>query len=206
LQQRARLTGSSSVAFRGKSTLAIPTTIRIDADTFGEISAMAEKERTSVNAVVNKALRKYVEWDVFAEKYGLLSVTSGTITKLFNMMTDKQARELGTDYGSNLAPELITFFFKRFDFETVLKALDLLGTKYGRLFNFDYIYDGKMYTLFIRHGRGMKHSIYYEEVAKALFGRLGLKPEISMTDSQVNVLIPSRQVHHAGHQDHQRTR
>ena len=199
MQARTGQSGSSSKTFHGRSTLSVPTTIRIDADTFGGISALAERERTSVNAVVNKALRKYVEWDVFAEKYGLLSVTSGTITKLFNMMTDKQARELGADYGDNLAPELITFWFKKFDFDTVLKALDLLGSKYGRLFNFDYIFDGKTYTLFIRHGRGVKHSIYYEEVAKTLFGRLGIRPEISSTESQVNILIPSKQVHHTGH-------
>ncbi len=150
---------------------------------------MAEKERSSVNAIVNRALRKHVEWDVFAEKYGLLSVTRGTITRLFDMMTDDQARELGANYGGSMAPEFITFWYKSFNFQNVLKALDLLGTRYGRLFNFDYVFDGKVYVLFIRHDRGMKHSMYYEEAAKALFGRLGIKPEISMTDSQVTVTI-----------------
>ncbi len=45
------------------------------------------------------------------------------------------------------------------------------------------------------HDWGMKHSIYYEEAAKTLFGRLGIKPEISMTDSQVTVTISARDVH-----------
>jgi hypothetical protein len=145
--------------------------------------------------VVNRALRRHIEWDVFAEKFGLLSVTKGTITMLFNMMTDKQARELGQNYGNTLAPELIMFWFKKLDFDTVLKALDLLGTRYGRLFDFDYIFDGRKYTLFIRHDRGMKHSIYYEEAAKALFGRLGIRPGISMTETQVIVTIPAKEAH-----------
>jgi hypothetical protein len=195
LPRRIKRDASSPVPFHGRSVHAVPSTFRIDADIFEAINDMAEKERTSVNAIVNRALRRYTEWEVFAEKFGLLSVTSGTITRLFNMMTDKQARELGANYGNTLAPELVTFWFKKFDFESILKALELLGSRYGRLFNFDYVLDGETYTLFIRHDRGMKHSIYYEEAAKALFGRLGIKPEISMTESQVTVNIPVRQIH-----------
>jgi len=131
--------------------------------------------------------------EVFAKRFGLLSVTSLTITKLFNMLTDKQARELGSQYGNSLAPELITFWFKRFDLPTALKALDLLGSRYGTLFHFGYVYEGNTYTLFIRHERGMKHSIYYEEAAKELFGKLGFKPEISKTDSQVTIVIPAEE-------------
>jgi hypothetical protein len=74
----------------------------------------------------------------------------------------------------------------------------LLGTRYGRLFNFDYIFDGKTYTLFFRHDRGRKHSIYYEEAAKALLSRLGIKPEISLTDSLVTVTFPASQVRDSG--------
>ena len=99
----------------------------------------------------------------------------------------------GLAVGNSLAPELIAFWFKRFDLPTVLKALDLLGSRYGRLFHFGYVYEGNMYTLFIRHERGMKHSIYYEEAAKELFGKLGLKPEISKTDSQVTIVIPAEE-------------
>ncbi len=88
------------------------------------------------------------------------------------------------------------FWFKKLDFDTLLKALDLLGTRYGRLFDFDYIFDGKLYTLFIRHDRGMKHSLYYEEAAKALFGRLGNKPGISMTENQVTVTSPAQEAYH----------
>ena len=182
----------------GRSPRAVPTTFRIDADVFDAINALAEKERTSVNAIVNRALRKHVEWDVFAEKFGLLSVTKGTIKHLFDLMTDKQAREMGAIYGSSLAPEFITFWFMKFDFQTILKALDLLGSRYGKLFDFDYVVDGNVYTLFLRHDRGMKHSIYYEEAAKALFGRLGIKPEVKMTESMVTIIIPLHEANDAG--------
>ncbi len=191
-----------SVRFHGRSISSVPTTFRVDADVFEAVSSLAEKEKTSVNAVANRALRRYIEWEVFAEKFGLLSITSGTITKLFDTLTDKEAREMGENYGNSLAPELITFWFKKFDFPTVLKALDLLGSKYGRLFQFDYVSDGDVYTLFIRHEKGRKHSLYYEEAAKALFGRLGIKPEISLTESQVTLTISREEVHKAERHNH----
>ena len=167
------------------------TSIRIDADVFEAVSSYADREKTSINAVVNRALRRYIEWEVFAEKFGLQSVPSTTVSDLFKLLTEKQTRELGENYGNSLAPELITFWFKKFDLATVLKALDLLGMRYARLFQFDQVFDGKKYTLFIRHGKGLRLSIYYEEAAKALFGKLSIKPEISLTESQVTVIIPA---------------
>ncbi len=144
-----------SVRFHGRSISSVPTTFRVDADVFEAVSSLAEKEKTSVNAVANRALRRYIEWEVFAEKFGLLSITSGTITKLFDTLTD-----------------------------------------------FDYVSDGDVYTLFIRHEKGRKHSLYYEEAAKALFGRLGIKPEISLTDSQVTLTISKEEVHKAERHNH----
>ena len=177
------------------------TSFRIDADVFEAVTSLADREKTSVNGVVNRALRRYTEWEVFAEKFGLQSVPSSTISNLFNLLTEKQTRKLGENYGNILAPELITFWFKKLDFATVLKALDLLGMRYARLFDFHHVFDGKTYTLFIRHGKGLRLSIYYEEAAKALFGKLGIKPEISLTDSQVVVVIPVKEVRLSEHHD-----
>ncbi len=188
MAQKTRRNASNTLSLRGRAR-SVPTTFRVDADVFDAVSTLADKEKTSVNAVVNRALRRYVEWEIFAEKFGLQSVTGATITKLFDLVTEKQTRELGEHYGRNIAPELITFWFKKLDFATVLKALDLLGMRYGRLFHFDYVFDGEKYTLFIRHERGMKLSIYYEAAAKALFGKLGIRPETSVTDSQVTVVV-----------------
>ena len=192
MAQKARRGQSGSTGRR--TPRSVPTTFRVDADTFEGISSLADKEKTSINAVVNRALRRHIEWEVFAEKFGLQSVTGATLTKLFDLITDKQARELGENYGNNIAPELITFWFKKLDFTTILKALELLGMRYGRLFHFDYVSEGAKCRLFIRHERGMKLSIYYEAAAKALFGRLGIKPETSLTQSQVTVTIFTKEV------------
>ena len=192
MTQKTRRNGSTTTV-HARTSRSVQKSFRIDADVFEAVTSLADREKTSVNGVVNRALRRYIEWEVFAEKFGLQSVPSSTISELFNLLTEKQTRELGENYGNVLAPELITFWFKKFDFATVLKALNILGMRYARLFDFNQVFDGKTYTLFIRHGKGLRLSIYYEEAAKALFGKLGIKPEISLTESQVTVIIPAQE-------------
>ncbi len=188
-----------AIPISAHSTRAIPTTLRIDADILSAVNTLAEKEKTSLNAIVNRALRRYVEWEVFAEKFGLQSVPSGIIAKLFELLPEQTVRELGENYGNNLAPELVTFWFKKLDFTTLLKALDLLGMRYARLFHFEYVYDGRTYTLFIRHQKGARLSIYYEEVAKALFKKLGIKPRITLSSNQLTIVVSEEEVRSASH-------
>ena len=52
----------------------ITRTIRIDEDLERSISKISKDDRTSVNFVVNTALRGYVEWGVVAKKFGFVSV------------------------------------------------------------------------------------------------------------------------------------
>jgi len=73
---------------------------------------LAEKERVSVNFLVNRALRKFIEWDVYAEKFGFLSLPASMITKMMSYLSDEEAKEMGRWAGQNLVKDFLTFWFK----------------------------------------------------------------------------------------------
>src|SRR5436189_6468448 len=77
------------------SRTAVTRTIRLDGDTDRALSGLAEKERVSVNFLVNRALRKFIEWDVYAEKFGFLSLPASMITKMMSYLSDEEAKEMG---------------------------------------------------------------------------------------------------------------
>jgi len=144
--------------------------------------------------LVNKAINRFIDWEVHAEKFHFMSVSPSTQAKLMDYLTEEQARELGKWWAENAIIGLIVFWFKKFDFDALMKAIELLGSEYGRIFTHKFsIDDDGNYTIVLRHERGLKTSYFYEEAAKFLFTRLGIKNmKSSITDDQVTVNVPRK--------------
>ncbi len=143
-----------------------------------------------MNVITNKALRRYVDWEANAEKFGTVTTSASTIKKFFDYLSESQAKEMGLWWGENQVPGIVTYFFKKFDLESVLKALEFLGAQYGRAFTFDHSFDGKTHTLIVKHDMGYKASVFYAEAAKAAFAHLGLATDMFVTEDQLIAISP----------------
>jgi hypothetical protein len=167
----------------------VTRTVRLDEDVDRMFQDLADKEKTSINHLVSKALRRYAEWDVHAERFGFLTIGTKQLTKLFNNLTDKEAREMGQEAGNSTWPEFIQFYHKKFNYDTVMRTLELLGHTYARMYTLESSYDSKHQVLVLKHNRGSRTSAFLAESIKALFLRLGLKPEITETEDQVTLKV-----------------
>lgn len=167
----------------------VTRTVRLDEDVDRMFQDLSEREKTSINHLVSKALRRYAEWDVYAERFGFLTVGGKHLAKLFSNLTDKEARELGREVGNNAGPEFINFYFKKYNYDTVLKTLEILGHMYARMYTFETSFEGKTQVLILKHGRGPRTSAYLSEATLGLLRKLGLKPEVTETEDQVTIKV-----------------
>jgi len=164
-------------------------TIRLEGDVFPKLEALAEQENVSISFIINKALRRHVEWQIYAEKFGFMMVFTAKMRRIYESLTDAEARELGRQSAENEYSEFINFWFKKIDFDTTVKALELLGSEYARSFRFEHSFDGSMHTIIFKHDRGPRTSAYYAEMAKVLFNRLNLKVDTVESDQQVTITV-----------------
>jgi hypothetical protein len=162
---------------------------RLEQDIISMLHALSQKERVSVNALADKALRRYVEYDVLAEKFGLITVSKALLKTLFALMTEEQARELGRKSGHEAGPAFVTFWYKKFDLENTIKAIGKVTSEYGRNFSFESSFDGKTYVLVMRHESGKNASAYYGESVKAIFALLGFDCRIEENEDQVTAYV-----------------
>ncbi len=172
----------------------VSRTVKIEASSDTKLESLAREQNVPVNSLVNKAINRFIDWEVHAEKFRFMSVSPSTQAKLMDYLTEEQARELGKWWAENAIIGLIVFWFKKFDFDALMKAIELLGSEYGRIFTHKFsIDDDGNYTIVLRHERGLKTSYFYEEAAKSLFTRLGIKNmKSSITDDQVTVNVPRK--------------
>ncbi len=180
--QRVSQLASAKRRSKPKSTT---RTLRLESNLDEGLSSLAEKDGISVNLLINKALTRYVEWDANSEKFGLVSVSKRLLRSLFDYVPDDKVRELGAKSGKEGGPELVNFFYKKFDLDSLLKAFENLTSKYMNNFKFEHSFDGKMHTLVMKHDSGLNASAYYAESVKAVFALLGLKAKTTETEAQV---------------------
>ena len=164
-------------------------TIRLEGDILFKLEELANQENVSISFIINKALRRHVEWEIYAEKFGFMMAFTSKMRRIFESLTDAEARELGSQSAENEYSEFINFWFKKIDFDTTVKALELLGSEYARSFKFEHSFDGSMHTIIFKHDRGPMTSAYYAEMAKVLFNRLNLKVDTVESDQQVTITV-----------------
>lgn len=70
---------------------------RIDEDTLTKIDQQAKNNHTSLNAEINSLLRNYVEWDMLANKVGMIPLARPIVAEIFQrVMTREQVVNLAT--------------------------------------------------------------------------------------------------------------
>jgi hypothetical protein len=163
--------------------------IRLEGDLDRALEDIAKQENQSVSLIMNKALLRHVDWEYPAGRFGMITVSSSVMRKLFGLLTIDQARAFGKEAGAQFLSEFVNFWFKVLDFNALLKALEFLGDRYAREFHFDQSFDGKVHTIIIKHDRGSATSAFYAEALRALLDRLNLKAETVESDQQVTITV-----------------
>src|SRR5438445_7036915 len=160
-------------------------TLRIDTKVAEQLDELAERNKISVNVIANQALRKHVEYDAHAEKFGLVTISKGLLKTLFSLMSDEQARDLSRKSGEHTWVALVTFWFKKFNLENVLKSFERVASRYNRNFEYESSHDGQFLVVILRHDCGPRASAVYAEFVKSVFALLDVKLELEEAEDQV---------------------
>lgn len=167
-------------------------TLHLDPEIIQKLTLEAKEHGLSVNVIANRALRKYVEWDVLIERFGVASTFTSLLVKLMTWVPDEHVRELGKSQWLDEWRTVATSHYQGHGIEPRIRILELFG-QYGRRFHFDQATTGSTRMLTLLHGMGKKWSLFYEGMLEAMLGE-GFEGEIkrfslTSTDNQVVVEI-----------------
>jgi hypothetical protein len=181
---------SETITTRAPHSKSVVRSIRLDEDIDKSLQKYSLKEGISLNSLINKALLRYVRWDASASRFGGVTLAGPSLTKLMSYLSDDEVRDYASWVAENSVRDLVTFFFGEFTIQTLLKSLRLLAD-YGGHFKYEESTSGRVTTAVLKHGRGAKLSIFYQEwVRIAIEKLLGLKIETERTENLVSFRIP----------------
>ncbi|MDA4124009.1 MAG: hypothetical protein OK438_00970 [Thaumarchaeota archaeon] len=156
-------------------------TVRIPASMDKALRKIAFDGNTSVNALVEASLTKFIEFDQYAEELEYATVRKAFLIKGLEYFDEGEIRDFGKWAAMESTSELLQFFGVGSNLDSIFHIFETVISKYGRLFTFHHESDGKTHRILLNHRLGKNWSIFFDANLKTLFARLGidLQTEVS---------------------------
>ena len=135
-------------------------TVRIPNELDNALETISKEKGLSVNSFVSMLLRKYVEWDKYADRFGYITLTRESLRRILHATDDSKLIESAQDYGSTVPKEFLMFWFKELNIDSVLNALSL-RCKYANVAEYELKTDGRNYMIILHHDLGLKWSEFF---------------------------------------------
>ena len=160
---------------------------RIDEKYEKVLRNIAEENKTSLNTLANQIFGNYVEFELYAKKFGTLRMSTDTFRRMLDGMDEKRIIEIATRCGSQEVKEFILFKWKEINSKTVTDFIkiyfDLCG--YGRC-NLDEA-EGKV-TFSVHHDLQEKGSLFLKHLLESLIRTaLGKDCKTNVTSDTITI-------------------
>ena len=148
----------------------------------------ANQKNVSLNVLVRQILEKYMEWDRFGDKIGMIPVPKKILQSLGEDMTGKDVNKII----NTLIPTIqdsVMFMKGDFDLPRCIETLENYMRASGM--KSDHRVDGANHIFIIQHGLGMKWSLFTEQLLKEIFHQFvpNLNLVCKTTDTTVSATI-----------------
>jgi hypothetical protein len=78
------------------------STFRLERDTLDKLETEAHNKDTSLNMLVNQVLQRYVEWNTFEQKTGIVPVSAPVLIELLERISEEQIVNIAKTVGKIL--------------------------------------------------------------------------------------------------------
>lgn len=173
-------------------------TFRLDASIVDELQRDANQNEISLNVLINKILKKYVEWGRFEQKLGMMPVPKNFFSSLIqetirlsesNGISVDPYKEKLIKYSAEVAfyhlKESVILMKKKFDLWSVLAVLHEYMNVSG-ITSDHRIEAGKKHIFVIQHELGEYWSLFAKELLNLIFYNIAnLRAEIQITQKSI---------------------
>jgi hypothetical protein len=147
---------------------------RLDMDILEKLKKEAEREDVSLNVLANRIFKRYVEWDVFESKVGMVPVARPILDALFKKFTEKEIVELAHTIGQNIVGDIARFMKGDMSLNSFISWFET-RMKMSR-FEMNHDVRGQNHTYIVKHDLGYNWSLYHKTVLELIFHDVLEKP------------------------------
>lgn len=141
-------------------------TYRLPAKVVEELETEAMQKNISHNVLVRQILEKYLVWDRFADKIGIIPVPKKILESLGVELEGSEINEI-VDVIKPIIKESVMFMKGKYDLKRAIETLEDYMRASGM--NSDHRVEGAIHHFIIQHDLGIKWSLFSEQLLKEIF-------------------------------------
>jgi hypothetical protein len=162
-----RLVDSSVPVGNGTKKTATMT-FRIDENIVTKLRDEADNREISLNTLVNQILKRFVEWDLFEPKLGLIPMAKPLVVELFENMSENEIADIAKHVGKNTVRDTALFMKHKMDLESFLNWFETRMKASFVEVSHRIAEDGK-HSYILKHDLGRNWSIYHKIILELIF-------------------------------------
>jgi hypothetical protein len=163
---------------------------RFDKESLTALKQEAKKQHVSVNSLVNKIIKRYVEWDIFTPAIQFIPFPTSMIISMLNQLSEQKIRNIGIEHSKKHSIENLLLVKNEINVDSYLEMLKT----FCEMAEFTYSMREKnnLRSFTARHNQGIKFSILFSAVINADFEELfESKVDVKETTNSVSFSIPT---------------
>ena len=141
-------------------------TYRLPEKLVNELETEATQKGISQNVLVRQILDKYVQWDRFSNKLGMIPVPKGILESLGGELDGRDIDEI-INIVFPMIKDSVMFVKGGYDLKRCIETLEDYIRASGM--NSDHRVDGDVHSFVIQHDLGMKWSVFTEQLLSQVF-------------------------------------
>jgi len=143
-------------------------TYRLPTKIVEELETEAMNKNISQNVLVKQILEKYVNWDRFSDKMGMIPIPKKILESLGTEMDGKNINEI-IGIVLPLIKDSVLFMKGKYDLKQCIETLEEYIRASGM--KSDHRIEGELHHFVIQHELGLNWSFFTEQLLKAIFNQ-----------------------------------
>ena len=161
-------------------------TYRLPEKLVSELETESIQRGISQNVLVRQILEKYVRWDRFSSKIGMIPVPKGILEALGGELDEKDIDEIIT-LMFPMIRDTVLFIKGGYDLKRCVETLEDYMRASGM--NSDHRVEGDMHTFLIQHDLGFKWSVFTEQLLSQVFHNFLPEKELTFQTTDNTVIL-----------------
>ena len=165
-------------------------TFRIDDHVMRILRDEAEQSGISLNSFINQILKRFVEWDIYGPKVGMVPIAKPIIMELFNKMSKEEIIQMALDIGKAAVHDIALFMKNKMDLDSFMSWFEIRMKSSSIEMTHSSENDLQVYT--VKHDLGENWSLYHKTVLELMFNET-LEKSIDISISRNTIRFKFRE-------------
>jgi hypothetical protein len=147
----------------GNPSKSLTMTFRINENVLKKMRENAEDRDISLNTLANQIFKRYVEWDSYQPKLGMIPMARPVVIQLFENISEDKIVDIATKVGQGVVKDIALFMKHRMDIESFLEWFETRMKTASVEISHQKL-DGirKVHSYIIKHDLGKNWSLPYD--------------------------------------------